>query len=230
VRPEEFESVLAVGDPHLKVGRIDDGREFLQKLVTEVNEGGYTKVIILGDLFDTFAIIRSEILALWLEALTMISAAVGREGLVLLVGNHDYAGLRGGSHSLEVFKHLAQVVDAQCWLPVGGAQVQFLPFMRDTAEFEAACRSMPAGSVLFCHQSFNGARFENGFYDPHGANPDCVAHLAKVVSGHIHTCQAVGENIWYPGTPFQQGFGEAGQRKAVFHMAVGRSEDGTSFA
>ncbi|HKT21748.1 MAG TPA: metallophosphoesterase, partial [Nitrososphaerales archaeon] len=204
-----FERVLVVGDPHLKVSRIDDSREFLRKLVAEATSGKHSKAVILGDLFDTFAVIRSEVLSIWFEALSSMSERLGKNNLILLVGNHDYAGVRGGSHALEPFRPIATVVDQVTAVEVGGAQAWFMPFVRDNGSFEEVCREIPAGSVLFCHQSFNGAQFENGFYDPHGANPECVAHLSRVVSGHVHTRQAVGENIWYPGTPFQQGFGEA---------------------
>jgi DNA repair exonuclease SbcCD nuclease subunit len=93
--------------------------------------------------------------------------------------------------------------------------------MRDNNEFESVCRSLPEKSVLFCHQTFDGSQLENGFYAPEGANPDCVKHLSRVIVGHIHSSQSVGENIWYPGTPFQQSFSEAGQKKAIFHMSIG---------
>lgn len=220
------ESVLLVGDPHLKVSRIEDAKEFLDKLLSVVSTGKYTKVVILGDLFDTFAVIRSEILSLWYSFLTSASSVVGKENLVLIVGNHDYAGAKGGTHALEPFKNIAKVIDEVDVIEIGGLKCYFLPFRRENTDFEGLAAEMEPGKVLFCHQSFNGAKFENGFYDPHGADPDSVGHLAKVISGHIHSRQSVGSNIYYPGTPFQQSFGEAGQEKGLVVMAIGSDVEG----
>lgn len=221
------EKALLVGDPHLKVSRIEDAKEFLDKLLSAVSTNSYSKVIILGDLFDTFAVIRSEILSLWYNFLSSASSHVGKENLILIVGNHDYAGAKGGTHALEPFKNISRVVDEVDIVSIGGIDCYFLPFKRENTEFESLAAEMSPGKVLFCHQSFNGAKFENGFYDPHGANPDSVAHLAKVVSGHIHSRQSVGENIYYPGTPFQQSFGEAGQDKGLVVVEVGSDVDGS---
>lgn len=230
------ERVLLVGDPHLKVSRIDDAKEFLTKLQAELlsnlvenkddPEKRYSKVIILGDLFDTFAVIRSEILSLWYTFVSEASNIIGPDNLIMIVGNHDYAGAKGGTHALEPFKNLARVIDEVDILSIGGIDCYFLPFKRENEDFERIAKEMAPGRVLFCHQSFNGATFENGFYDPHGADPESVAHLAKVVSGHIHTRQSVGHNIYYPGTPFQQSFGEAGQEKGLVVVDVGSDVDG----
>lgn len=214
------EIVLLIGDPHLKVSRAEDAKEFLDKLIVHVNTKQYQKVVILGDLFDTFAVIRSEILSLWYNFVSQASDVIGRENLIMIVGNHDYAGAKGGTHALEPFKVLAKVIDDIDIIDIGGVNCYFMPFKRDNEEFESLAREMKGG-ILFCHQSFNGAKFENGFYDPHGANPDSVSHFSIVVSGHIHSRQCVGNNIYYPGTPFQQSFGEASQEKGLAVVDIG---------
>jgi DNA repair exonuclease SbcCD nuclease subunit len=223
MQSRETELVLLVGDPHLKVSKIEDAKEFLEKLLDVVSTKKYDKVVILGDLFDTFAVIRSEVLSLWYGFITSASSILGKENLILLVGNHDYAGAKGGTHALEPFKNISTVIDDIDVIKVGGLNCYFIPFKRDNQEFESVVSEMN-GSVLFCHQSFNGAKFENGFYDPHGANPESVAHFKKVISGHIHSEQTVGDNIYYPGTPFQHSFGEAGQQKSVVVVEIGKNE------
>lgn len=223
------ERVLLIGDPHLKVSRIDDAKEFLDKLLAEIHnnaqikEGSerYSKIIILGDLFDTFAVIRSEILSLWYSFALEASRIIGQNNLIMIVGNHDYAGAKGGTHALESLKGLARIIDEVDIIQIGGVDCYFLPFKRENEDFERVTAAMSPGRILFCHQSFNGATFENGFYDPHGANPESVSHLAKVISGHIHSRQSVGQNIYYPGTPFQQSFGEAGQEKGLVVVDIG---------
>lgn len=223
------EKVLLVGDPHLKISRIEDAREFLDKLKLHVLSSGadYSKVVILGDLFDTFAVIRSEVMSLWFSFLSEVSESIGKNNLILIVGNHDYAGANGGTHALEPFKVLARVIDEVDLINIGGVDCYFLPFKRENSDFERLAKEIPSGRVLFCHQSFNGATFENGFYDPHGADPESVSHLSKVISGHIHSRQSVGSNIYFPGTPFQQSFGEAGQEKGLVIVEIGSDIEGT---
>lgn len=210
--------VLIVGDPHLKIGTIKEAGSFLDGLLAIVQDGHYDQVVILGDLFDTFAVIRSEVLALWAR---FLSAASSKSEIVILVGNHDMAGENGGAHALEPFKSFdnVTVVDEIC---NNGGSAYYVPFYRSNEEFVNVCKSLPHGSVLFCHQSFNGAQFDNGFYDPHGVDPISVAHLSAVISGHIHKNQKIG-NIWYPGTPYQMNFSDAGENKGVFEIELTNS-------
>lgn len=201
---------LIVGDPHLQVQRLEDGRLFIEKLI--VLSSTHRRMVITGDLFHSFALIRSEVLSLWTDFFIRVKCPV-----TVLVGNHDYAAQDGGTHALEPLRHLdgVTVIDS----PTNAGGIYYLPFIRDVKTFEAECQKIPAGKLLFCHQSFNGAKFGNGYYDPHGADPVCVSHLKGVISGHIHNAQQVF-NIWYPGSPFQQNFGEAGDDKFVYSIEI----------
>lgn len=196
---------LLVGDPHIQIQKLGDGKSFIRKLSVLAKD--HERVIILGDLFHTFAVIRSEVMALWAEYFGEYG-----EKTVSLVGNHDYAGQRGGNHALEVFKYSGErIVEG----PTVIDDIRYLPFMRDNSEFEESCKKIERGSVLICHQSFTGADFGNGFFAPDGASVDCVKHLKAVISGHIHRRQAFN-NIWYPGVPYMHSFSEAGYTPRVF--------------
>lgn len=198
---------LVIGDPHLQVQRLEDGKEFIEKILKL--SVGHDSVIILGDLFHTFAVIRSEILDLWDYFFSNCPVPV-----TALVGNHDFAGQSGGSHALKVFQNRINII--QSLVNWNGAW--WAPFYRDRKKFEEDCSKIPPGSLLFCHQSFQGAQFENGFYDPEGVSLDCVKHLT-IISGHIHKTQRIGP-VWFPGTPFQHSFGEAGQSKRVYSVLI----------
>lgn len=196
---------LLVGDPHIQIQKLGDGKAFVRKLSSLAEE--YERVIILGDLFHTFAVIRSEVLSIWSDYFNEHGKKT-----TALVGNHDYAGQRGGSHALEVFKNTgATIVDG----PYKENDIHYIPFVRDNSVFEDLCRLIPRGKVLFCHQSFTGADFGNGFFDPNGSNISCVKHLKSVISGHIHKRQTFN-NIWYPGVPYQHSFAEANNEARVF--------------
>lgn len=206
---------LIVGDPHLQVQRLDDAKEFIAKLKAEAVK--HRILILLGDLFHTFAVVRSEVLSLWNEFFDWCHD-VDRPDVITLVGNHDYSAQTGGSHALEVFRDRINVIQAL----VQYRGIYYMPFVRSKEDFETQARSIPPNQVLICHQSFNGAEFENGFIDPHGVDLACVAHLETVISGHIHRRQTVGK-VWYPGTPFQHSFGEAGQEKRIFSLDLSPS-------
>jgi DNA repair exonuclease SbcCD nuclease subunit len=122
------------------------------------------------------------------------------------------AGADGGTFPMEPFKAIPNVTIVDSPMFIGG--IFYMPFLRDNSEFAAYLSGVPKGHVVFCHQSFNGATFDNGFFDPHGADPKCAEHLGAVICGHIHKKQILG-NIYYPGTPFQHSFGEAGQEKSI---------------
>lgn len=203
---------LIVGDPHITIQRIDDGRAFLKRLAVLSRDLDVEEVLLLGDLFHTFSVIRSEVLEAWCNFYREVNCPI-----IALVGNHDYAGQSGGSHALEPLRYIKPEENSKTVVDklVVRNGIHYLPFMRDNGAFEQQCRSLPSGSLLVCHQSFHGAEFGSGYLDPHGADAACVSHLGAVVSGHIHKRQAFG-NIWYPGVPFQHNFADAGYDCKVF--------------
>jgi len=205
---------LVIGDSHLKMSIFEEARSFIDQLLSLVSANKYDCVILLGDQFNDFAVVRSEIMSLWTE---FFRKASQHSRVIAIVGNHDLAGAEGGTNPMEAFKFYSNVDVIDSLVSIG--DIYFMPFKRDNAEFESLCRDIPTGSLLFCHQSFNGAQFENGFYDPHGVEVDCVSHLAGVISGHVHKEQKFA-NIWYPGTPFQHTFGDAGEPKFIYELEV----------
>jgi len=61
--------------------------------------------------------------------------------------------------------------------------VHALSFHKDEDQFLSKLKS---GKILFCHQTFDGAKFENGFYAPDGFDFSGIKY-EKIISGHIHT-------------------------------------------
>jgi len=203
---------LIVGDPHITIQRIEDGRAFLKRLAALSRKNDIEEVVLLGDLFHTFSVIRSEVLEAWCNFFREVNTPI-----IALVGNHDYAGQSGGSHALEPLRYIKPEENSKTIVDKLTVRngIYYLPFIRNNDEFEKICKSIPANSTLVCHQSFHGAEFGSGYLDPHGADTECIRHLASVVSGHIHKRQEFG-NVWYPGVPFQHSFADAGYQTSVF--------------
>ena len=59
-------------------------------------------------------------------------------------------------------------------------------------KFRDACVQLKSAgpTVLVCHSEFSGSQFENGFYSPHGFNPDEIP-FDTIISGHIHKEQII---------------------------------------
>lgn len=203
---------LVIGDPHFKVSNLSDCESFADQLIALIETEKPEQIILLGDLFNDFAVVRSEVLKLWT---VFFQRASKLTKVICLVGNHDMAGADGGTFPMEPFKTIPNVTIVDKLMQIDG--INYMPFVRNNSEFETTVRGIAPDSVLFCHQSFNGATFENGFFDPHGADPVCVQHLGAVICGHIHKEQLMA-NIYYPGAPFQHSFGDSGQLKSVVMM------------
>ncbi len=198
---------LCVGDPHLKISTMEVAKKFLDFLqLTEASEKP-DGVIVMGDLFDTHSVMRVEILNLWINYLKQ-----AKTPHILIKGNHDETAPGSNIHALVALEAYATVIDEpQVWNGLG-----FIQYLHTEGEFKMAVDSIADQTdVLFCHQTFQGAQYENGFYDPNGFATDCLKGFQMVISGHIHKFQTL-ENIVYVGSPYAANFGDAGQDKYVF--------------
>jgi DNA repair exonuclease SbcCD nuclease subunit len=217
--------ILVCGDPHLKVSTIEAARKFLDFLLQTERDVRPDLVVILGDLFDTHAVLRVEILNLWVSYLQQVRALTADPRChVLMVGNHDKAGPAANEHALvglARFDHVL-VVDRPCTT----AGMGFLPYYHTQEEFARAVRAIPADiDTLFVHNTFQGAQYENGFYDPDGFSLSLVERFSRVISGHVHKAQWVG-NVYYVGSPYSfQGFQDAGEVKGLHVFEPGPDGD-----
>lgn len=89
-----------------------------------------------------------------------------------------------------------------------------IPYLKSTDEYIAACKQYAHVNTVYCHQTFNGAQYDNGFYDPGGLEPDKIPQKT-VISGHIHTGQEF-DKVWYIGSPRWLTISEANQDKFIW--------------
>lgn len=184
---------LLVGDPHARPEDLEDCDRLRQLIVKTVHEkpnalGKWVDAIVfLGDQFHTHAILHLEALHWWrrtLQSLTKLAP------VVLLAGNHDQPGDSSSSaNALEAFKDMPGVTVVD--VPNVIDDILFMPYCHDTLEFVDECKNYPTKTVI-CHQTFNGARYENGFYAPGGVDAEEIPQQ-QVISGHIHDPQAFGK-------------------------------------
>jgi hypothetical protein len=190
---DDLLQTLIVGDPHIRAEDLLQGQKLLE-LLLQTPDAGRINLIFLGDLFHTHSLVHLQVQAFWMDAMTQLLAAF--RSVTVIMGNHDAPhDTPAGINALRPLAGLGvKVVDR----PQESGPFLMLPFYRSQADFVAAARASALKTVI-CHQTFNGSRFENGFFAPEGVDPDAIPQ-EFVVSGHIHHGQEFGK-VWYPGAP-----------------------------
>lgn len=207
---------LYIGDPHIKVSNLDEAEKLMHFAQDLALKEKVDRIILLGDLFHTHAVLRLEVLEFWDAWLDIFSELCET---FVLVGNHDQTGdYNLHTNALSVFKHLQRknrnlkIVEN----PQRHGLFAFMPYYHDRDEFIRVANTMAleGAKVLVCHQTFSGSTFENGFYAPEGIDPDKLNH-DLVISGHIHKRQRFGKVI-YPGTAKWDTASDANEPKGLW--------------
>jgi DNA repair exonuclease SbcCD nuclease subunit len=211
--------ILRVGDPHVKVTNIDES-DALMSFVSDVamNEK-VDRIEILGDLFHTHSVLRLEVLEFWNAWLDTLSEC---QELVVLVGNHDQSGdYNSQSNALNVFNRLRKknlhIVEFPKTLGVFG----YVPYVHQPAKFVEQCNALisDGARVIVSHNTYQGSKYENGFYAPDGVDPESIG-ASLLISGHIHSRQSFrtgkGQQVIYPGTARWDTASDANQPKGIW--------------
>ena len=207
---------LLLGDPHVQVNNLPESQVMMNVVYDTLVKNPSAELLILGDLYHTHSVVRAEVQTFWLQNLEKISKVTRT---YILTGNHDMPGsveLEGKISSLDPLKLIRNVTVVSS--PLMYHDVLMMPYVRDKNAFVKAVNSHKKASILFCHQTFDGSTFENGFYAPDGLDVSLLS-INTIVSGHIHSEQLLeknGKTIWYPGTPRWLTKSDAGQSKSIF--------------
>lgn len=219
---------LVVGDPHVVVDELDECRALGDLICKTAADHGVDVVLFLGDLHNNHSVIRVEVIDYWTKLFARLTS-MGIQA-VALVGNHDMpqAGLGHEVHALMVYvSETVSIVD-QPVVRFAGHPVGFMPYMATADEWASAFLKMkeeyPGLRLVFCHQTFSGSRYENGFYAPGGVDTAILGDV-KVISGHIHSPQTIG-NVWYPGAPRWRTRGDANVDRHLYVVEVEPQSDG----
>lgn len=187
-------SLLLVGDPHVTVDEIPDCNRLIDCILDALTKKPVKGIVFLGDLHHNHALVRIEVMEFWRKAFRRIKAAFPDVTIHTLVGNHDR------SHDYSVKANALQAYDVKVIedptqiLP-GVVASPWYPDPESFLDAMEGCR----GKTLICHQTFDGSRYENGFYASDGVKPALV-EFETVFSGHIHTPQQF-DKVWYIGAP-----------------------------
>ena len=90
----------------------------------------------------------------------------------------------------------------------------FVPFVPNGRFKEAIDKvDWNDANCIFAHQEFKGCKM-GAIVSEDG--DDWNDNLPYIISGHIHSKQYVGENIFYPGSAMQHSFGESSENIIPF--------------
>jgi DNA repair exonuclease SbcCD nuclease subunit len=206
---------LYVGDPHVKVSNLAESADLLKFVRESAVRHNVERIVILGDLFHTHAVIRLEVLEFWRNELFSLTLACPE--VIVLIGNHDQSGdYQSASHALGLFKELKNpkltIVDS----PMRFGVMAYVPYIHDQATFTAAANKLAdeGAKTLVCHQTFSGGKYDNGMYAPDGFETETL-NYNLLISGHIHSRQSFGKVI-YPGTATWQTTSDANKDKGLW--------------
>jgi DNA repair exonuclease SbcCD nuclease subunit len=179
--------VLFVGDIHATQNSLDECWRLIKLIKTTADQYSVNSIVFLGDQYDTHAMVHVNVQRFWLTAFEYLK----EHRVIALVGNHDMPnGNEFTAHSMQVH-HDVIVVDQSPRQVDGLGMVGYVQ--------NDSVLKQTEGNILVCHHTFQGAKYENGFYAKEATDP-AVLNKKLIISGHIHT-PAQFANVWYPGSP-----------------------------
>ena len=209
--------ILRVGDPHVRPQNITESTNLMEKVANAAEALKVDRIEILGDLFHTHAVIRLEVMAFWLHWLEVLAKITHT---VVITGNHDMSGDYGMEESaLSVFRGLHANLDI-IGLPTIKGIFGYLPYSHSSELFASKANALigMGAKVIVCHQTFNGAKYENGFFAPDGVSPTDI-NCDLIISGHIHAKQRFvtekKQQVIYPGTAKWDSASDANEEKGI---------------
>jgi DNA repair exonuclease SbcCD nuclease subunit len=200
----QVDRVLIVGDMHVVPEELEDCSKLASYIVRVADANDLHEIWFSGDQHHTHNVLRLEVLRWWKVVFKKLRA----HGLnvVCLVGNHDQASPGSDLHAMMAYEDTPGVLIVD--KPTVRLGVLLLPYYHEQEKFLDAVKNATAMNMrhdgwvpptLFCHQTFDGSTYENGFLASDGFDPNLVTQ-ELVISGHIHTGQEFGK-VWYVGAP-----------------------------
>lgn len=203
--------VIAVGDPHFRTDNIPEVNTFIDRLENLCIEEKPDLIVVLGDVLHTHEKLHTVPLN---KAIELIQRLRKISSTYVLVGNHDMTSntnFLNDHHWMNSFKEWNNVVivDTVQHLYIQGFNFIFVPYTPPGRFVEALNThsfDWKSADCIFAHQEFAGCKM-GAIISTDGDKWN--EEFPEVISGHIHSNQSIGSNIYYPGSSMQHAFGES---------------------
>lgn len=202
---------LLVGDVHSTVEDLSDCDALLRYVGQVADQVRPNYILFMGDQHNNHSVVRVEVLDFWTRWLSRLA---GPWTIGMLVGNHD----RPHNHAMSANSLVYTGCEIIAEPKLLGEGVLAVPWMADGDKF---VRTVGDTKLVFTHMTFNGAKYENGFFAQDGLSPSLCPNT-YFVSGHIHVPSRFG-NVWYIGAPRWRSASDANTDRHIWSLDV---EDG----
>jgi DNA repair exonuclease SbcCD nuclease subunit len=203
--------VIAIGDPHFQTDNITEVNLFIQRIEELCIKEEPKLIIVLGDVLHTHERLHTSALN---KAYEFIDKMRKIAPTFVLVGNHDYIQnmqFLTTNHWMNGMKEWNDVtiVDKVVYKEIEGIHLVFCPYVppgRFKEALDTCDMKFEDVDCIFAHQEFFSCKMgaiNSVDGDKWEENYPCV------VSGHIHSKQSIGNNIYYCGSAMQHAFGES---------------------
>lgn len=216
-----YKKIMCIGDLHVKGNNLEEFGIFEKLLYELVTTEKPEMIVILGDTLDKHAVVDTFCLNTVVQFLDNLRKQVSK--IVILVGNHDATKnteFLTTNHWLNCLKFMENiiVVDTVHRLSFDSSQspsslkdILFVPYV-PPGMFKIALDTISStfdwkkADLIIAHQEFKGCKM-GPIISIDG--DEWSTDFPQVISGHIHSNQTVGTNIYYPGSALQNAFGES---------------------
>lgn len=209
-------SLLFIGDIHIRLENFEeiDKLEVILKDILE-NDKSIEYVIFGGDILHTHEKLHTLALN---KAVNFLKTFLSYCKVICIVGNHDMINNQQfltENHWMNSLKKEFTIVDKPCTFSSSNIIFSCIPYVFNGRFKDALCElqdDYKQNDIIFCHQEFKGCKM-GAIISEHGDEWD--ENDVSIMSGHIHDYQKPQKNIFYPGTPIQQSFGDRNENIIV---------------
>lgn len=208
---------ISISDVHLNLKNLEVSMSVLNQAFIEARKVK-VDLLICGDLNDSKALMRSE----WVKALMQLIHEFLDVKVHVIIGNHDLNNKNSKDHSLEFLKPFSNVViySENSHVIINDVSFYFIPYKATKEEFLTSIDEARSLGIkkLVTHQGYLSAFMGDYSQDESSVDPESLKDFEKILSGHYHKHQFVGDNIVYFGSPFTVNFGESKDKKYIFNV------------
>lgn len=202
--------LFIIGDLHYKSSNIEETNFLELALLKELKQKELDAIIFLGDILDKHdsvsALVQSRVIKFFMKVVKIAP-------IYIIIGNHDLKDnnvFMSTDHPFVAMKNWqnTEIIDETKTFIIKGEKITMVPFV-PKGMFHKALENIDFldSKFIFCHQEFVGAQLGAKISIDGDTWPE---DYPKIISGHIHNFQVIGDNILYLGTPIQQKFSDCG--------------------
>jgi DNA repair exonuclease SbcCD nuclease subunit len=206
--------IAITADIHLGVpSRLDDILWSLRVIREYCKLSKIDTVLVLGDLYHDRRTIEIDVLSRSIEFFDT-AKNIYNQDWVAFPGNHDmFLRYSWEINSLAAIKKYVTIIEGVKLLTIDESRFWVIPFVTQEKSFLKILRKVETkyqeGDVLLTHIGVRGSTLNTCFLlKDWSAVEFHTSKFKRVYTGHFHSKQQVGDNVWYPGSPIPFKFDE----------------------